>query len=151
MINQLERCVVLDYQNEYKELPAIINPQDLRRFKKCRVIVVNDEVARLFFEHVRKMRNAVVVVDELDQYCTPYDIDENLQWIIKYGRHRNISFIGASRRPAEIHRDITANINKLHCFRITEPLDVAYLRKLSIPFSQRVQSLPDFHYHTLKL
>ncbi|GAF68885.1 unnamed protein product, partial [marine sediment metagenome] len=44
------------------------------------------------------------VVEEIDCYCTAYDISDNFAHVIQRGRHKNISLIGITQRPYGIHR-----------------------------------------------
>lgn len=68
------------------------------------------------------------VVDEADWFCTPHEIPPEFDRIIKYGRHRNITLCCASRRPSEMHRNITANAWECFAFSLQEPRDLDYLK-----------------------
>lgn len=69
----------------------------------------------------------VVLADELDLIAPPNAW--RVSWIrdvIHYGRHLDIGLIGCSRRPANVHRDITALASAVYLGRITEPRDLEY-------------------------
>lgn len=67
------------------------------------------------------------MVDEVDRYCTAGHSDENLRWIIDYGRGQRISLIGLARRPARVSRDLSANADWIVAFQTQEPRDLDYL------------------------
>lgn len=69
----------------------------------------------------------VIVADELDLLASPHSW--GTRWIrdvLHYGRHLDLSLIGCSRRPANVHRDVTALASRVFLGRITEPRDVDY-------------------------
>lgn len=71
--------------------------------------------------------NVLLVVDELDRFCGPHHLPEGLAHVINYGRHYGVSFVGVSRRPKRVHRDVTANVDEVICFQTQEPGDLKYL------------------------
>lgn len=72
---------------------------------------------------------AWVFIDEVDFYLPWQDPDPWLLKIIRYGRHRRISLVGITQRPANVHKDLVAQADFKFLFRAEEPNDVAYLKK----------------------
>ena len=69
----------------------------------------------------------VIIADELDLIAPPNSWrTEWIRDVLHYGRHLDISLIGCSRRPANVHRDVTALASTVYLGRITEPRDLDY-------------------------
>lgn len=66
-------------------------------------------------------------VDELDKLCSPSTLPVELHDVVNYGRHYRVSLIGLARRPNKLHRDITANADRIVIGQTLEPRDVDYL------------------------
>jgi hypothetical protein len=88
--------------------------------------------------------NITFIVDEIDFYCSPVNIPDNLMKLIRYGRHNGISIIVVSRRPADIPRLLTSQANIIISFKHHEPRDIAYLSEF-IPkeYIDKLPSLQD--------
>ncbi len=71
--------------------------------------------------------------EEVDQFT---DAGRPPQWcyeIVNRGRHRGLKYFAASRRPARVPRDITANATRIMAFATQEPTDLRYMRELMGP------------------
>jgi hypothetical protein len=68
-------------------------------------------------------------IDEVDLYLSWQNPDPVLLKIIRYGRHRRISLVGVTQRPANVHKDLVAQADVKILFNTAEPNDLAYLRK----------------------
>jgi len=91
--------------------------------------------------------NCVLVVDEIDLYGDVRSPDESLLKVIRYGRHRGVSLIGVSQRPANVVRDLTAQSDILIMFHTTENRDVLYLAdRIGSDNAERLRSIPQFSY-----
>lgn len=69
-----------------------------------------------------------LVLDEADGFSL--DAAPCFDWLVRYGRNRNVDLLTGCRRPAEISRNITAGANRLYLFRTQEPRDIEYFRSL---------------------
>jgi hypothetical protein len=76
------------------------------------------EYAKLFaslrrlLEQTRgKAKPWLLGIDEVDFFSSPNDIDENLEWLLKYGRHSAMSWAVACRADVETHRAVRMNAN----------------------------------------
>jgi len=74
---------------------------------------------------------ATLLVDEASNYCSPHSIDDELKRIVAYGRHWGQNVILTARRPAEIHRDLTAQSDAVITFQQTEARDLKALSSIS--------------------
>lgn len=68
----------------------------------------------------------IYAVDEVDKFCSASFVPKSLKDLINYGRHRKISMICTSRRPAQVARELTSQCAEIRCFRTTEPRDIRY-------------------------
>lgn len=80
----------------------------------------------------------IYAIDEVDRFCDNGRLkvpkqkagepsrDPALKDLINYGRHRKVSAICTSRRPAQVARELTSQCAEIRCFRTTEPRDIRY-------------------------
>jgi hypothetical protein len=105
-------------------------------------------------------KRTLFVVDEVSQLCSPngWTVDPiywrqhpsdtpALDHIVNYGRHVPMAMVCTSRRPASIHRDITANSKEIDCFVSAEPNDAFYFEKfIGKDAASRLQTMPKWSY-----
>lgn len=115
-----------------------IKPEGPDIHKKERIEILH-RVLSVCFE----VGNLIVVVDEADQYCSPSTIPASFSDIVNRGRHRQVDLIVLSRRPARVHRDITANADLWHVFQTVEARDLEYFSEVIPPDQQpEIAKLP---------
>ena len=90
-----------------------------------------DKMETEFFKLCLVMSSCLIVIEETDLYCTTSQIEPSLDRLVRYGRHRNLDLVFLSRRPAEVHRNITAQADVIISFRQTEPRDLEYFKQIS--------------------
>lgn len=87
------------------------------------------------------------LVEEIDCYCTAYQISDNFAAIIQRGRHKNITLIGITQRPYGIHRLLTSQAKEIYIFNTNEPRDREYLRTLlGKEIEPKLDALNQFEY-----
>jgi len=96
-------------------------------------------------EIVLLSNNTIFIIEECDNFCSPYYLSEPFRQIIEYGRHQNISIIATTRRLGNLNRSLTAQANKLFTFRQTEKRDLEALNFLGLNINQ-VKDLDNFKY-----
>lgn len=143
--------MILDVFDEYDGIPICEYPEDIAKYPKCRVISRNDSIDNAFLDAIVKLKNRVILIEEVDRFCSPSYVDSRLDFVVRYGRHSNLSLLGISRRPAEMHRNLTANALRIHSFRMTEPRDIQYFRQVSADFADRIKALGKYQYETIDL
>lgn len=99
-------------------------------------------------EFVFRHGNMLYVIDEVDFYVTANRIPFSFAKLFRYGRHKNIDLITITRRPAEIPRITTAMTDKFLIFRLHEPNDLEYFKKLSSTLPDKIKSLEKFKFLT---
>jgi len=85
-----------------------------------------DNVAELVFS----LGQVCFIVEEIDCYCSAYQISDHFAHIVQRGRHRDITLIGITQRPYGIHRLLTSQAKEIYVFNTNEPRDQEYLRTL---------------------
>jgi energy-coupling factor transporter ATP-binding protein EcfA2 len=152
----LKRVVIFDPLNEYVNGVVIVDSASLAEYlianheKNFRVIFKSesDEEFSQAFCACSNMYNMTMVIEEVDSFCSPVGIDEHLKRIIRYGRHREISIIAASRRPAEVSRHLTAQADCIVSFIQEEPRDIQYLKsRLTAQDCEYIKTLPQYQYY----
>lgn len=73
--------------------------------------------------------DVTLFVDEVDRMCSPQFIPDGLRKVVNYGAHYGVSLLATARRPGSVHRDLTANADRILVGRTQEPRDVDYLRE----------------------
>jgi energy-coupling factor transporter ATP-binding protein EcfA2 len=74
--------------------------------------------------------NMTFVCEEIDSFCTSYDMPESFRYIVQRGRHKNITLIGVTPAPFGINRDLTRQAKEIYVFNTNEPRDIQYLKDL---------------------
>lgn len=141
LIGHEPRLLIFDTMSEYLD-GVVFETEELQQFKAFwkhvyrrpfrliyRPLVPEkeiDEIAELVF----LLGNMTFVVEEVDCYCTPYQISDAFAHIIQRGRHKNITLIAITQRPYGIHRLLTSQAKELYIFSTSEPRDREYLKSL---------------------
>jgi hypothetical protein len=85
--------------------------------------------------------DSMLIVEETAFYCSPSHLPDEMQALVRLGRHQRISQVYVTQRPAAIHRDLTAAADLVVAFRTHENRDVKYFRDL-VDDGERVKELP---------
>ena len=102
-----------------------------------------DSIAKLVYA----VGNVCFVVEEIDTFCTAFQISEQFAHVVQRGRHRNITLIGITQRPYGIHRLLTSQAKELYIFNTNEPRDREYLRTLlGQEIEAKLDSLKQYEY-----
>lgn len=96
--------------------------------------------------------NMLFICDEADLIFDVHKpLEEGLNYIVQYGRHRNVSLITVARRPALLNRNLTALSSEYYFFRITEPRDLQYVKMtFGADVMTKVSNLEQFEYLRLE-
>ena len=81
-------------------------------------------------ELVYALGNCCFLVEEIECYCSAYQISDTFAKIVQLGRHKDITLIGISQRPYGINRLLTSQAKEIYIFNTNEPRDREYLRTL---------------------
>ena len=152
------RLVVFDTMSEY-ENGIVFGTEDYEqclefwrkvyqgRFKIIyRPIKPKEEIEQIG-ELVYALGNCCFLIEEIDCYCSPYQISDNFAAIIQRGRHKNIKLIGITQRPFGIHRLLTSQAKEIYIFNTNEPRDREYLRiLLGQEIDSKLDALKQYEY-----
>ena len=89
--------------------------------------VRSDESAIL--EVMPHVSSTCFLLDEVDRLCSPTTLPETLHNLVHYGRHKGLSLIYCSRRPADVSRALTSQSDHVATFLTVEPRDLDYFRQ----------------------
>ena len=103
------------YQHPYRLIYRPLNP---------------DQEIEQIADLVYTIGDICFVVEEIDCYCTAYQISESFAHVVQRGRHKNIMLIGITQRPYGINRLLTSQAKEIYVFNTNEPRDREYLRIL---------------------
>lgn len=102
-----------------------------------------DAIADLVFN----CGDMLLLIEEVETYCSAYQISDQLAAIVQRGRHKNISLIGIAHRPNNINRLLTSQAKEIYIFATREPRDVDYLKALlGAEIEPILANLGRFHY-----
>lgn len=139
LIEKEPRLFVFDTLSEYEMGVVFENEKNLvafwrtvyrRNFRLVYRPLIPDEEIKSACRLVYTLGNLCFVVEEIDCYCSSFQIDENFAHVIQRGRHKNITLIGITQRPYGINRLLTSQAKEIYIFSTNEPRDRDYLRTL---------------------
>lgn len=90
----------------------------------------------------------LLVIEEVTVFANDKSIDKTFDRIIRFGRHRNISMIGATQRCANIPRLLTSQMDGIISFRQTEPRDLEYMSKVVGEDAKKISQLGEHEFIT---
>lgn len=91
------------------------------------------------------LRSIDLVIEEIDFWAKSSYIPDELSWLVRYGRHRNIRLIGIVRRSMSMPILIRSQARYIYTFKQTEPQDLEYMG-LFYPYPERIKNLPPHQY-----
>lgn len=103
----------------------------------------------LFVRTLWALGDCTGVVDEIDAVSSPTSVPGSLARSIRYGRHRSVSLVAASRRAAEVPRLLTSQADLIVSFNQSEPNDLDYLKRyVGAEFAASVSQLPPYEFRS---
>lgn len=93
---------------------------------------------------VAKMVKVTLIVEETSKYVSHSYLPEEIEQLVRYGRHQAVNQVYLARRPSEIHRDLTAQSDSITTFVQHEPRDIRYLESFMGQEAYRAPSLAQY-------
>lgn len=157
VIRSVRRVVILDYLGEYGDevdaeitygrADAVRALVELEREKNfvlsCRELDLEETLDVLYV--ARHLRRAWIMVEEASWICSPNSMPEEVAWLVRYGRHQELSQIYVAQRPAMLHLDIRSQSDLVVSFEQNADRDVEALRDYLGDDADRVRTLPAYH------
>lgn len=97
----------------------------------CRVVYADEVI------------NYLVVIDEVNLYCSANKLSEPFRRVITYGRKYGLGLLTACQRPVEIDHHLAGQANIYVCFGMHDPNDIKPIRTY-IPGADEIIDLPPF-------
>ncbi len=140
-LREYKRSLVFDTLGEYTEGVVFDNLPALAAFWKkvyagdFRIIYqpLNPEVEfSQVCDLIWNCGNMAFEVEEIDCFCgvLSSSLDESFRQLIQRGRHRDITLIGVTQRPASVARLLTSQAKQMSIFNTTEPRDIDYFKQV---------------------
>lgn len=87
-----------------------------------------DEYTDFLFAFLAELRDHCIMIDEVDRYAPggPH-LSRPVRALFNYRRHYGVSLISVARRPAAVHRDISALSSDFYLFHTHEKRDLDYI------------------------
>lgn len=107
-----------------------------------------DEPSHKYLEHMARIAYAAgdctFVLDEASMAVSAWKISPALARIVEQGRHRNVSLILATRRPADIPKKVTSQADTVFIGAMHEAADLKYFRDCFGPRALAAREVPAF-------
>ncbi len=159
-IHDLARVLVYDTLGEYSDLASSCYSLESfldeccakeKRLFRLALVPIQENLERSFQYFCRSVwaiGDVTAVIDEIDAVSSPVSVPDEFAKLCRYGRHRQISLITASRRASEIPRILTSQTDSIVSFNQSEPIDLQYLAKTpaGADFAESVSRLAQFQY-----
>lgn len=154
LILDFPRVFVIDNIGEYDNINvvngfaecvnAIVEASKKKRFRlSLRTDSISEDLALI--KLAQTVPSCLLVIEEASKYQSSAYMPPEIEHLIRYGRHLDISQVYISRRARELNRDITANADNIITFRQQEPRDIAYLREFLEDDADIIPKLKQYH------
>ena len=104
-----------------------------------------DTDIQTLFKFVKEIGNCLLVVEEAELYLDQKENMDEFYWLIKRGRHNNISLLCISQRPTDFPTSLRAQYTSIFSFRQLFPADIKRLEELGASEKQ-LTKLPVFQF-----
>ena len=158
LIENQPRLMIFDTMSEYED-GVVFGTEEYEQFlefwrqvyrRQFRMIyrpIKPDAEIEQICDLVYTLGNCCLLVEEIECYCTAYQISDAFAAIVQRGRHKNITLIGVSQRPYGINRLLTSQAKEIYVFNTNEPRDREYLRTLlGQEIEAKLDSLKQYEY-----
>ena len=147
IMSEYMQGVVFDGQSEKDQLKWFWRQFYMRDFRIIyRPVLVKQEIdwiAKLVFT----LGDITFVCEEIDSFCTSYDMPETFSAIVQRGRHKRIQLIGVTPAPFGINRDLTRQAKEIYIFNTKEPKDIDYLKNLmGVEIEEKLNALQQYEF-----
>lgn len=162
LVSEADKRIILDPMFEHKggilvtDFDSLVEYTDRLRLHRYAVVfrsmepIETDLLVALLTEgdpNMPPLPGVTIFIDEIDKLCDARVISEGLKRLVNYGRHYRVSLIAASRRPRQVHRDITANADRILIGQSQEPRDLEYLAEfVGETAAEEARTFSDFEF-----
>lgn len=161
------RRVVIDLTDEYDhdqdtvwtfdEFCEKLEFHDKEKSENFKIIFKSDpenSISEGIFNEIMRLcyykGNLLIVIEEIQEYCTPHEIPSWLRQCYLTGRHQNIAILCTSQRPAYVNKTVVALSDHKFFGRCSEANDLRYIASIiDTENAQKLRNLQNrnfFHY-----
>lgn len=152
IINNYDRVVVIDEMLEYEGNICYDFNQSFNEMKKEKFFVVcrfnNDIDLQKLFYSLRYVKDLLLVVEESEIYLssrTKKSSNDYFLYLVRYGRHFNISILGIARRVTELNIEFRSQVNEIYVSKFSEPKDLEIFEKIGIS-KEKILALKEYEF-----
>ena len=173
------RLVVFDSLNEYPKTEKNIEIHSISQFisvireisqskpDKFNLIIKIDtskenllEEVNLYFKILYELGDCFIVIEEAQDFCTPYNIPPFLKKCMTSGRHKNLGFIFTTQRPAFLNKTVLSQSTHIFIGNLIDKNDNLTMSNLIDSDKKTIQFLDNFEFlwfcptrkpHTIKI
>jgi len=149
------RLLVWDYMREYgaltaqqvADIPALVELVRAKRFAVAFQPSFEAKARARQFDHFCRAAYALgdcaMVVEELSFVTMPSFAPPAWSMVTCTGRHKGLTVVGCSQRPAQIDKNFFGNCSTVHCGRLNDVNDVRVMaRVLGVPEAELRELAP---------
>jgi len=151
------RVIVLDTMSEYTEADKYETAQGFRDITELLQAKCDERRYKLSLQEFDIMEgltilelcweipDTFIIIEEAGLYSSPSQLPMPVANLVLRGRHKAISTLWTSQRPASLNRAITSQADVIIAFRQHEERDVHYLKSVLGDKAEELRDLPDYH------
>ena len=177
LVEVYPRLVIFDTLDEYPKTPhdihsisqfidyiKQINNEKIRKFKLVVKFDTSTEDCKEqfdFYMHILyEMGDCFVVIEEVQDYCTPYFIGRWFKKSMTSGRHRNLGFLFTTQRPSFLKKTVLSQSTNVFVGNLIDKNDSMIVSQLMDLDRKIITSLDDREFlwfnptrkpHTIKI
>jgi len=157
IVREWPRVIVLDTMSEYNEADKFETAWGFRDITELLQSRCDDRRYKLslqgfdieegltILELCWEIPDSFIVIEEAGLYSSPSQLPSPVANLVLRGRHREISTLWTSQRPASLNRAITSQADVIIAFRQHEERDVHSLKSVLGDKAEELRNLPDYH------
>lgn len=123
---------------------------ELKSFTRVIKFHAGETNRKMIFEHYMKgfyyLGNCLIVIEEAQDYCSPHDIGHWFKLCMTSGRHKNLSFIFTTQRPALINGTVLSQSTHIFAGNLLNKYDNATMAGLMDRDRKEFSKLKNFEF-----
>lgn len=101
-----------------------------------------DEMVKLIYAR----GSVLVVIEEIQNFCTPYQMSPYLEHLFTTGRHRDLAVIFTTQRPAQVHKTAMSQCTHIFCGQLHDKNDLNQVSNFLGRESKELSNLKEHHF-----
>lgn len=151
----------------FDEFSSVIKMIQLYKLTKFKIIVKidtshpdNKEIINHYLKLIYHVGDVFVVIEETQDYCTPYEIPRYFQKCMTSGRHFNIGFLFTTQRPSFLNKTILSQCTHIFVGNLIDQNDNKAVSSFIDAKKNEISELPNYSFlwfnpqrtpHTIKI